>query len=242
MRAPHAPAHARPPLAHTGDDGERESSKTMTARLSLALVLLLAAAATAQPPASSAAGKDDAAPLAAAKPAAGGSTDGEPAPTATTKLPARDAAAPAREAAASAEALSSDSPWSPATIRDLKRTVVSIDEARPVALTDDKRGAGQGTGFVVDAERGLVVTNRHISTVSPVRERERGREGEGERREGNQPTADQTEGGVGGGVLTCVSPSPPPSFRRPSTDCASSTAPSPPPASCTTTCPRTLPS
>jgi S1-C subfamily serine protease len=184
----------------------------MTARLSLALVLLLAAAATAQPPASSAAGKDDAAPLAAAKPAAGGSTDGEPAPTATTKLPARDAAAPTREAAASAEALSSDSPWSPATIRDLKRTVVSIDEARPVALTDDKRGAGQGTGFVVDAERGLVVTNRHISTVSPVRERERGREGEGESTRGEtaDSRSDRGEAWVVVCVLTCVSPSPPP--------------------------------
>ena len=216
----------------------------MTARLSLALVLLLAAAATAQPPSSSAAGKDDAAPLAAAKPAAGGSTDGETAPTATTKLPARDAAAPAREAAASAEALSSDSPWSPATIRDLKRTVVSIDEARPVALTDDKRGAGQGTGFVVDAERGLVVTNRHISTVSPVRERERGREGEGESTRGETADSRSDRGRRG---WWCVfkrvfPPPPPPSFRRPSTDCASSTAPSPPPASCTTTCPRTLPS
>ena len=43
-----------------------------------------------------------------------------------------------------------------------------LDLATPVALVDDKRTAATGTGFVVDAARGLVVTNRHISTVSPT--------------------------------------------------------------------------
>mgnify|MGYP002629121596 CR=1 FL=1 len=88
-------------------------------------------------------------------------------PPSTTRLPARSAPA----AAASGDVVGDGaSPWPPEQVRALKRTVVSIDEARPVALTDDKPGAGQGTGFVVDADKGIVVTNRHISTVSPVRE------------------------------------------------------------------------
>lgn len=62
----------------------------------------------------------------------------------------------------------SSSPWPPDVVRALKKTVVNIDLATPVALVDDKRTAATGTGFVVDAERGLVVTNRHISTVSPT--------------------------------------------------------------------------
>lgn len=62
----------------------------------------------------------------------------------------------------------SSSPWPPEVVRALKKTVVNIDLATPVALVDDKRTAATGTGFVVDAERGLVVTNRHISTVSPT--------------------------------------------------------------------------
>lgn len=37
-----------------------------------------------------------------------------------------------------------------------------------MAVVDDKRTAATGTGFVVDAARGLIVTNRHISTVSPT--------------------------------------------------------------------------
>lgn len=60
------------------------------------------------------------------------------------------------------------SPWPPEVVRNLKKTVVNIDLATPVALVDDKRTAATGTGFVVDAEQGLIVTNRHISTVSPT--------------------------------------------------------------------------
>ena len=131
----------------------------------LAVTLLLAATASAQP-----ADKSDAAPASTTKattrPAGGGNdvtavAGGDDTPTIT---PQRVPPTPAK---ADAET-SADAPWSPATIRGLKRTVVSIDEARPVALTDDKRGAAQGTGFVVDADAGLVVTNRHISTVSPA--------------------------------------------------------------------------
>lgn len=130
----------------------------------LAAALLLAATASAQP-----ADKSDA-PVtttkATTRPAVGSGNDvsavaNDDAPTTTTTKP------PPTPAKADTET-SADAPWSPSTIRDLKRTVVSIDEARPVALTDDKRGAAQGTGFVVDADAGLVVTNRHISTVSPA--------------------------------------------------------------------------
>jgi len=46
--------------------------------------------------------------------------------------------------------------------------VVSIDIATPRAFDDTGAGSSHATGFVVDAERGLILTNRHVSRLGPA--------------------------------------------------------------------------
>ena len=91
-----------------------------------------------------------------------------PSPSSTSTPAVADVDAVVGSSASSSSSSSSSNPWPPEVVRALKKTVVNIDLATPVALVDDKRTAATGTGFVVDAARGLVVTNRHISTVSPT--------------------------------------------------------------------------
>ena len=38
-----------------------------------------------------------------------------------------------------------------------------------VSFEDEQAAVALGTGFVVDKERGLILTNRHITGVGPVR-------------------------------------------------------------------------
>jgi len=47
--------------------------------------------------------------------------------------------------------------------------VVSLDIDVPVAFDTDSSLSSQATGFVVDAEQGLILTNRHVVTAGPVR-------------------------------------------------------------------------
>ena len=46
--------------------------------------------------------------------------------------------------------------------------VVSVGIATPRAFDDTGAGASNATGFVVDAERGLILTNRHVSRLGPA--------------------------------------------------------------------------
>ncbi|CAK0831971.1 unnamed protein product [Prorocentrum cordatum] len=50
-----------------------------------------------------------------------------------------------------------------------KPAVVSLQVTAVRSFADDTPGAHEGTGFVVDAERGLVLTNRHVCTCGPAR-------------------------------------------------------------------------
>jgi S1-C subfamily serine protease len=50
----------------------------------------------------------------------------------------------------------------------VKRSVVQIEAANSVALDREVTGSVVGTGFVLDAERGIVATNRHVVGTSPA--------------------------------------------------------------------------
>ena len=45
--------------------------------------------------------------------------------------------------------------------------VIRANYVRP--FDGDHAGAGHATGFVVDAKRGLILTNRHVVSTGPVR-------------------------------------------------------------------------
>ncbi|MFC1745916.1 trypsin-like peptidase domain-containing protein, partial [Candidatus Riflebacteria bacterium] len=52
-------------------------------------------------------------------------------------------------------------------VRGLKKTVVNLEIARSFALNRDQIGVTFGTGFIVEAKKGLIATNRHVSGSSP---------------------------------------------------------------------------
>jgi S1-C subfamily serine protease len=55
-----------------------------------------------------------------------------------------------------------------ATIAKVSPSVVSIRVDAPRAFDTEWNLTGQATGFVVDAERGIILTNRHVVTPGPV--------------------------------------------------------------------------
>ena len=55
------------------------------------------------------------------------------------------------------------------TIEGISPAVVSIQVDETRAFDTEWNESGQATGFVVDAERGLILTNRHVVTAGPVR-------------------------------------------------------------------------
>ncbi len=55
------------------------------------------------------------------------------------------------------------------TIEGISPAVVSIQVDETRAFDTEWNESGQATGFVVDAERGLILTNRHVVTSGPVR-------------------------------------------------------------------------
>ena len=65
----------------------------------------------------------------------------------------------------SRQAVASD-PWADQLVA-LKRTVVNVEMRTEVGLGTDNRGNFFATGMVVDADRGLIVTNQHVLGVSP---------------------------------------------------------------------------
>merc|ERR1719424_2162870 len=58
--------------------------------------------------------------------------------------------------------------WSE-VIEAVKPAVVELRITVVRSFQDDTAGAHGGTGFVVDAERGLIITNRHVASAGPMR-------------------------------------------------------------------------
>jgi S1-C subfamily serine protease len=55
------------------------------------------------------------------------------------------------------------------TLERIATGVVSINIDSTRAFDTERNSSSQATGFVVDAERGLILTNRHVVTPGPVR-------------------------------------------------------------------------
>jgi S1-C subfamily serine protease len=82
------------------------------------------------------------------------------------------AAAAVRAAAAGASAIpageeASAADWA-ATLERIAGSVVAIQIDQARSFDTERNVSAQATGFVVDAERGLILTNRHVVTPGPV--------------------------------------------------------------------------
>ena len=62
---------------------------------------------------------------------------------------------------------SSAADWA-ATLERIAGSVVAIQIDQARAFDTERNVTAQATGFVVDAERGLILTNRHVVTPGPV--------------------------------------------------------------------------
>jgi pro-apoptotic serine protease NMA111 len=60
-----------------------------------------------------------------------------------------------------------DSKWA-RTLERIANSVVSIQIDQTRAFDTESNSSGQATGFIVDARRGLILTNRHVVTPGPV--------------------------------------------------------------------------
>jgi S1-C subfamily serine protease len=60
-----------------------------------------------------------------------------------------------------------DSPEWQATIEEVVKTVVSIHFCQTCSFDTELSMSSQATGFVVDAERGYILTNRHVVCPGP---------------------------------------------------------------------------
>lgn len=67
----------------------------------------------------------------------------------------------------SSSVLAQDSGWNE-TLERISSGVVSIRIDSPRSFDTERSASSQATGFVVDAERGLILTNRHVVTPGPV--------------------------------------------------------------------------
>jgi S1-C subfamily serine protease len=66
-----------------------------------------------------------------------------------------------------AAAVEEDPDWA-VTLERIANSVVSIEVDSTRAFDTEWNSSAQATGFVVDAERGLILTNRHVVTPGPV--------------------------------------------------------------------------
>ena len=89
-----------------------------------------------------------------------------PAP-APTRPPAGGAEAQAAAAAQQAAAVEGNPDWAE-TLERIAGSVLSINVDAVRAFDTEWNATAQATGFVVDAERGLILTNRHVVTPGPV--------------------------------------------------------------------------
>ncbi|MGE4657355.1 MAG: trypsin-like peptidase domain-containing protein, partial [Gammaproteobacteria bacterium] len=64
--------------------------------------------------------------------------------------------------------LAEDEPSWDVTLEKISSGVVSIQIDSTRAFDTDRNQSTQATGFVVDAEKGLILTNRHVVTAGPV--------------------------------------------------------------------------
>ena len=76
-------------------------------------------------------------------------------------------AVPAILVAAGTAAPAQEHTWN-ATLEEISTAVVSIHVDSTRAFDTGRNQSSQATGFVVDAERGLILTNRHVVTPGPV--------------------------------------------------------------------------
>src|SRR5580692_4469524 len=70
-------------------------------------------------------------------------------------------------AAQAAVAVEGNPDWA-VTLERIAPSVVSIDIDQARSFDTERNTTAQATGFVVDAERGLILTNRHVVTPGPV--------------------------------------------------------------------------
>ncbi len=71
-------------------------------------------------------------------------------------------------AALNATALAADSDWAK-VVSQASESVVSLQLANLRNFDDTEQGGSSATGFVVDAEMGIVLTNRHVVGSGPIR-------------------------------------------------------------------------
>jgi pro-apoptotic serine protease NMA111 len=87
--------------------------------------------------------------------------------TSTAQPPAESAGGPAAKMAAQAAAVEGNPDWA-VTLERIAGSVVSIDVNSTRSFDTELNSTMEATGFVVDAERGLILTNRHVVTPGPV--------------------------------------------------------------------------
>ncbi len=90
-----------------------------------------------------------------------------PAPAAPQPQTAPPAGAAEPQIAQQAAAVEANPDWA-VTLERIAGSVVSIDIDLVRAFDTEWNATAQATGFVVDAERGLILTNRHVVTPGPV--------------------------------------------------------------------------
>src|ERR1700733_1507546 len=90
-----------------------------------------------------------------------------PLPVQATPTPPPAAAEQNAQVAQQAAAVEGNPDWA-VTLERIAGSVVSIDVDSTRAFDTEWNSTAQATGFVVDAERGLILTNRHVVTPGPV--------------------------------------------------------------------------
>lgn len=140
------------------------------ARLLLLLLLspLVALHAQTSPPAEQ---KPTAAPQQSVPPPSGPSDSivpgSAPPPVPAPGPPPQNGSAGSAQVAQQAAAVEEDPDWA-VTLERIANSVVSIEVDATRAFDTEWNTSSQATGFVVDAERGLILTNRHVVTPGPV--------------------------------------------------------------------------
>jgi S1-C subfamily serine protease len=141
------------------------------ARLLFLLLLSPLAALHAQtpPPAQQ---KPSAAPQQQTVPAPAGPTQSIPPGSAPPPVPPPgplppNGSAGSAQVAQQAAAVEEDPDWA-VTLERIANSVVSIEVDATRAFDTEWNTSSQATGFVVDAEKGLILTNRHVVTPGPV--------------------------------------------------------------------------
>src|SRR3982074_495396 len=90
-----------------------------------------------------------------------------PLPVQPPPTPPPAAAEQNAQVAQQAAAVEGNPDWA-VTLERIASSVVSIDVDSTRAFDTEWNSTAQATGFVVDADRGLILTNRHVVTPGPV--------------------------------------------------------------------------